>query len=366
MRLLHRLRTEADSPARQAAAVGVGTYIGCTPFYGFHLILAVAFASLLRLNRLKVYLAANISNPLFAPFLVAAELQVGSWITRASWYAPASLDDVHAWGIAHDLLIGSAAVGAGLGVVTAALTYGAVARRAMSPFESLLLSEAADRYLITGCASWELAQGKLRRDPVYISILKRGGLPPQGTLVDAGCGRGLMLSLLATAAAHRHDDWPRDWPTPPGALRLVGIESRERMVDKARHALGAAATVVHGDLREVPLPSCDALVLFDVLHLLAGADQDVLLARIHHALAPGGLLVMREADAAGGWRFHAVQTVNTLCRVLQGQWQRTPHFCTAAEWQHRLAATGFDVEMDAMHAGTPFANIVFYARKPVH
>src|SRR5262249_6234964 len=77
---LHRYRTEGNTPVRQALAIGLGLYIGCTPFIGFHLPLSVGLGWLFGLNRFKVYLAANISNPLVAPFLYALEIQVGTWL----------------------------------------------------------------------------------------------------------------------------------------------------------------------------------------------------------------------------------------------------------------------------------------------
>jgi len=48
--LLYRLRTEGDTPGRQAGAVALGVLIGCSPFYGLHLALCVVFARLLRLG----------------------------------------------------------------------------------------------------------------------------------------------------------------------------------------------------------------------------------------------------------------------------------------------------------------------------
>ena len=50
-------------------------------------------------------------------------------------------------------------------------------------------------------------------------------------------------------------------------------------------------------------------------------------------------------------------------RMLQGQWGRRFHFRTAKEWRQCLADMGFDVEIAPMRAGTPFANIVVYARR---
>ena len=69
-RLMRDLRTEASGPGREAVAVGLGVFIGCLPFYGFHLLMCLAAGWLLRLNRLKLYVAANISNPLMAPLLI--------------------------------------------------------------------------------------------------------------------------------------------------------------------------------------------------------------------------------------------------------------------------------------------------------
>jgi len=65
------------SPGKLAWAIGVGVFIGCLPIFGFHLLLCVVTGLALRLNILVSWLAANISNPFFAPFLVFAEIQVG-------------------------------------------------------------------------------------------------------------------------------------------------------------------------------------------------------------------------------------------------------------------------------------------------
>ena len=81
-RLVRDLRTEASGTGREAVAVGVGVFIGALPVYGLHLILCLAAGSLLRLNRLKLYVAANISNPLMAPLLILSEIQAGALARR--------------------------------------------------------------------------------------------------------------------------------------------------------------------------------------------------------------------------------------------------------------------------------------------
>src|SRR5687768_3829967 len=107
------MRTEASTPARDAAAVGVGVFVGCSPWYGFHLALCWILGRLLRLNRLKMYLAANVSNPVAAPLIILSELQTGAWIRRGSIHV-LSMETVRTtdpWTFGADIVVGSVVVG---------------------------------------------------------------------------------------------------------------------------------------------------------------------------------------------------------------------------------------------------------------
>ena len=361
---LHLLRTEGLTPARQALAVGVGLFIGCTPLYGLHLALSIAAGWLLRVNRLLVYAAANISNPVMAPLLFVAELQAGAWVHRQQWLGPRAIVESGLAGVASDLVVGSALVGLVAGAVGGGITYAIVRRRARHPAVTALVERTALRYLESGWTTWEATNGKLRMDAVYFDVLCSGRLPERGTLVDLGCGRGLMLALLATATElHAAGTWPQGWPSPPVALELRGIETRPRMVAQAQRALGNLAAIEQGDIREVSLPRCDTVLLFDVLHLMAATDQDTCLSSIAAALPEGGLLVLREADADAGWRFQIVRWSNWGSRVLQSRWERRFHFRSAAQWRDRLRNLGFDVEPTPAGRGGPLGNVVLYARR---
>jgi uncharacterized protein (DUF2062 family)/SAM-dependent methyltransferase len=363
-RLFHRLRTEGDTPARQAFAVALGLFIGCTPFYGFHLTLAILFGTLFGLNRLKVYVAANISNPFVAPFLYASEVQVGSWVRRGTWYSLSGWSNVTIWNVAVDVLLGAAIVGAVLGAAGGALTYAVVNRRGLTREIGTLLDAAAGRFVDEGVAAWEFAHGKLRNDPVYLDILRKGVLPDAGTLVDLGCGQGLMLALLVAARdAWRRNEWPAGWPPPPRHLTLIGVELRPDVAALAAHALEGEATIIDRDIIRTPMPPSTAVLIFDVLHLMSAEDQEASLRASAAALAPGGVLVLREADAAGGWRFQAVRVGNRITALVQRKWRRTFRFRTAAEWRSLVASCGFDVEPPVPTGSAPFANVTLYARR---
>ncbi|MEA2560386.1 MAG: hypothetical protein QOH06_1890 [Acidobacteriota bacterium] len=349
--LLYRLRTEGDTPGRQAGAVALGVLIGCSPFYGLHLALCVIFARLLRLNRALTYLAAHVSLPGLWPLLVFGEIQVGRWLRGGGRlpFRPSELRQLDPWQFGVDLLVGSAIVGVALAIPLALLTWRAAQARRKAPEVHDLIEETAHRYLESGMFHWEFVRGKLRHDPVYLHLLQSGLLPDEGRLLDLGCGRGILLSLLVTAGESR--------------LELTGIESSVQAATAARNALGAEAEIRIGDLMDIPLPPARAALLLDVLHYLPAPAQEELLARVAAALEPGGLLLIRDADAAGGWRFTATRIQERACALARRHWQQRFHYRSAAEWRRLLESAGFRVDVEPMAEGTPYANVLLAARR---
>lgn len=362
--LLHRYRTEGNTPIRQALSIGLGLYIGASPFIGFHLGLIILFGWLFGLNRLKAYLASHISNPLFAPLLYAAEIQIGAWIRTGHMYSTQSLSQLQFGPLALDVLIGSVVVGGVLAVTGTIVTYALMSEHGRDPQVAHLVDAAAERYLTIGLSTWEFAHAKLEMDQVYLDVLKDGVLPDSGVLYDLGCGQGLMLSLLGTARdRYQAGEWPANWPAPPSGLELRGIELRPRIAKRTRELLQDLATIETLDLSETSLPTCRAALIIDVLHLMPADAQDRLLEDVARALAPDGVLVLREADAGGRWRFQAVRVGNRLTALAHGRFRRHFSFRTAEAWTAKLTSLGFDIAKLTPNRGGPFANFVVYARR---
>jgi uncharacterized protein (DUF2062 family) len=361
-RIVWELRTEGAGRVREAAAIGLGVFIGCSPLYGLHLLICWVAGWCLGLNRLKMYVAANISNPLMAPVLVLTEIQTGAWIRRSELHA-LTLETVRTtdpWTFGADLVIGSVIAGAAIGAMSGIATYLLARPNGVEPWFADLLRRAADRYLSTGITAWEFAKGKLRGDPVYRVVLAGGVLPSGGMLVDIGCGQGLMLALLVEARdAWRNGRWPASIPAPPIFDTLTGTETRARVARMARRALDGEATIVEGDARHHVPDGARAILFFDVLHMMPGADQERLLSAVTRSLEPGGVILVRETDAAAGWRFLAVRAGNRLKAVVTGNWGQTFHFRTAAEWTACFEHLGFRVRRQDANEGTPFANDLF-------
>lgn len=223
-----------------------------------------------------------------------------------------------------------------------------------------IVTPAARRYRPCGITPWQFARGKLRRDPVYRAIVEGPWLSNAGSVVDVGCGQGLMLALIA--------ELRRAATGASGAGRpakLLGIETRVKVADIARKALGGEAEIVSADARGATLPATDVVLLLDVLHMMPAKDQEALVADLVHALSPGGVLLMREADADAGLRFQAVNFANRIKALAFGYSVRGFHFRSAQQWRRLLEAHGLTVEIQAMGQGTPYGNVLLAGRKPV-
>lgn len=69
-----------EEPSRLAAGMAVGVFIGVTPFFFLHTILALLVAFVFRLNKAATITGAWINLPWFAPFVYAFCLELGKAI----------------------------------------------------------------------------------------------------------------------------------------------------------------------------------------------------------------------------------------------------------------------------------------------
>lgn len=239
---------------------------------------------------------------------------------------------------------------------------------AETSFLRSLAEQAAAPYRPAGRYAWHFARGKLGGDPAFAALLARGLLSGRQRVLDIGSGQGLLTAwLLAAQNSAQQGHWPKEWPPAPAPESVHGIELMQHDVDRANEALRTAvqagnASFAAADMRRVDFSRADAVVMLDVLHYLPIADQDGVLQRVRAALDRGGVLLLRIGDAAGGLRFRISYWVDAVVTVLRGHRMTRLHCRTLAQWQEALRVLGFDVQVQPMSNGTPFANVLLVAR----
>lgn len=69
-----------DSNIKKSLSIALGTFIGISPFWGLHSILAVLLATVFKLNKIISFAFSNVSFPIFIPFIIYGSLKFGGFI----------------------------------------------------------------------------------------------------------------------------------------------------------------------------------------------------------------------------------------------------------------------------------------------
>lgn len=163
-------------------------------------------------------------------------------------------------------------------------------------------------------------------------VLDRLPLEGNETVLDAGCGSGIVTAMLL-------DRLPRG--------RVVAVDASTDMVAKAREHLADRAErvdVVVADLTELEVDEAvDAIVSTATFHWIA--DHDALFGRLVGCLRPAGRLVAQwggegNLDRARGL-VAGVAMQDRYLRYLEG-WKAPWHYVGAEETEERLVRAGFE------------------------
>ncbi len=365
------------SAGRIAASVALGAFIGCLPLFGLHLPIVLLLCLRLRLDGALCYLAANISNPFFAPLLFTAEVQVGAFVLLGE--VPPLSTRVELWQALRSfpkfLLVGSPIVGlvaaAALGPLAWLLT---VSKRRLfgvgsAPHYSLpenapawvvAVEQVAKRYVAhddrsaSAKAQFNYVRIKLLMDPIakLIADIEGEEAGALGEVFDIGTGRGqlpILLCELGRATHAKGFDW-----------------DEKKIADGERAAAIAPALPIElwqSDARTGEVTPADTVLLVDLLHYFTIEEQDEILLRAAKAVRPGGRLLVREADTERGWRSTMTLLEEKIFTALRFNRGERVKFRPARELTAVMEAAGLAVEVRPAWGKTPFSNVLFIARR---
>ena len=212
--------------------------------------------------------------------------------------------------------------------------------------------QACERVASLFPARWlrHYVSSKLRSDPVFpaaFELLIQSGQP----ILDVGCGVGLLAFYLR----ERGSD-----------ARVVGIDTDGRKIRQgvaAAHARYTGIEFIEHDARKELPPFHGNVALLDVLHYLAPADQATLLSELAARIAPGGLLVLRDAPRERTARFWATYAGEVFAQTISWNIGAPLHFPTRESIGAAFSNEEFTREERPAWGGTPFNNRLFVFRR---
>lgn len=110
-------------------------------------------------------------------------------------------------------------------------------------------------------------------------------IPKKGTITDIGCGYGFLPYMLAYMSEDRI---------------VIGTDYDEAKIAVADNCFAKTKNISFfaADATECELPKSDAFVLSDILHYLPMQAQEKLLIKCMDSINPGGMILLRDADAS--------------------------------------------------------------------
>jgi 2-polyprenyl-3-methyl-5-hydroxy-6-metoxy-1,4-benzoquinol methylase len=191
---------------------------------------------------------------------------------------------------------------------------------------------------------------KLRSDPLFAAAYDalQASVRP---VLDVGCGVGLLAFYLRERGV---------------TLPLTGFDIDARKIREAK----TVASECYGGLEffehdvQKPLPKFSGSVaVFDLLHYLAPARQETLLAELAAAIPPGGMLLLRDCPRDDSARFWMTYAGEKFAQAIAWNVGVPLHFPTRRLITESFPQAEFDHHEQPAWGRTPFNNQLFIFRR---
>jgi len=170
-------------------------------------------------------------------------------------------------------------------------------------------------------------------------------VPREGTIIDIGCGYGLLANLLALRSSRR-DVTGIDLSVGRISIAQKTTDNRKKIQFKLMDAL------------DFELGEYSTVIMSDFLHHIDCEAQKELLARCYQELVPGGLLIIEEVDNRPLWKYWFAIMSDKILNVGERQFFRSHR-----EFQKLLQRIGFYVKTKKVDKDIPLSDTLFICKK---
>lgn len=179
-------------------------------------------------------------------------------------------------------------------------------------------------------------------------------VPRAGRILDVGCGHGLFALYLAARAPER---------------QVVGVDiDADKLLSARQAAERASLPVRFAQSADGVLPDgpWDVITVIDVLYLLGAEVALDLVRRAAAALAPGGVVVVKEIDLRPRWKYRLArvqEVVSTrVTRITEGD---AVAFVPPDDIAGAMMAAGLTVDRQPLDRGSLHPHLLLMGRRRV-
>lgn len=175
-------------------------------------------------------------------------------------------------------------------------------------------------------------------------------VPKEGTILDIGCGHGVLSNLLAVTSPQR---------------QVLGIDIDAKKIALAQRTVGNRRNIQFqvGDAAFLPSRSFHAVTIADVMYLIPPDTQRAILTSIACALEPNGVLVWKTHSHQPYWKYaitYAQEWLMTKFGPTQGA---GIFFMDTEESLQSLRNAGLNPIVVLMPSPRPYSDILFIGCK---
>jgi 2-polyprenyl-3-methyl-5-hydroxy-6-metoxy-1,4-benzoquinol methylase len=212
------------------------------------------------------------------------------------------------------------------------------------------------------CVNIHAALHRYRKAPLFIRCFTFGRhllapleriavhVPPQGSILDVGCGHGLFSNMLALATDQRH---------------ILGIDPSGAKINIALRSSQGLQNIEYrrGTIDEVAEKDFQAISILDVLYLLPDEKKLEVLRACRNRLASDGVLLLKTNDTHPRWKYAVVRAEEELMvRTIGFTYGGEVHFRGVPRYLELLRQAGFDAQVISLDSWLPVPHRLFLAR----
>ncbi len=169
-------------------------------------------------------------------------------------------------------------------------------------------------------------------------------IPQRGTIIDVGCGYGMLAHLLAQKPERT----------------VIGIDASPKRITIAQYSARGKQNLYfeHMKVQDLHLEAYDAIVMSDFLHHIPFHDQETLIQQAKQKLKPDGILIIQDIDKRPTWKYLIAAGLDTLLN-----WFPYLYYRKKTNFKHLLERNGFDVLTVNADRGLPLPDVLFICTK---